>query len=199
MTQRAFVGVLAVGIGASGAVAGMINISGNGTWGSFTGTLTYTHVSGNDGTLDVSLTNTSPPANGGYLTGFVFNIIDGGPGRTATLISSSKSGFQLLLNENAPPFGTFDAGAALGGSWVGGGNPSGGIPVGGTATFTFGITAPNAASLTSSSFVGTSAPYQFVVRFRGFANGESDKVPVPGPASASLLALAALAASRRRR
>jgi MYXO-CTERM domain-containing protein len=192
-------GAVALGVGASAAWAGTINISGSGTWGSFAGTLTYTHVSGNNGTLDVSLTNTSAPANGGYLTGFVFDIIDGGPGRTASLVSTSKSGFQLLLNESAPPFGTFDTGAALGGSWLGGGNPSGGIPVGGTGLFTFAINAPNAAALTSSSFVGTSAPYRFVVRFRGFANGESDKVPVPGPASAALMGLGMLVATRRRR
>lgn len=199
MRQIASFGAVALAFAAGTASAGIINISGNGNWGSFTGTLAYTHVAGDQGTLDVSLTNTSPVGNGGFLTGFVFNVIDGGLNPTATLISTTRSGFRLVLKEDASPFGIFDAGAALSANWNGGGNPSGGISVGSSAQFRFGIKAPNAAALTSSSFVGTSEPFQFVVRFRGFANGESDKVPVPAPASLALLAVGGLVASRRRR
>lgn len=189
----------AVALAPSAAQASTIGIAGDGAWGDFTGVVTYTHVSGNQGTLDISLTNTSPVANGGFLTGFVFNIINGGAGRTASLSARPNANWQLLLNEAASPFGTFDAGAALGGNWEGGGSPSNGIAVGASGNFTFAITAPNAASLTASSFVGTSSPFQFVVRFRGFNNGQSDKVPVPTPGALALLGAAGLVATRRRR
>jgi MYXO-CTERM domain-containing protein len=200
MSIRSIIG-LAAGIVAlsSGAHASMVNISGDGAWGDFAGTLTYTHVAGNQGTLDVSLTNTSPVGNGGFITGFVYNIINGGAGRTASLSARPNANWQLVLNESANPFGTFDAGAALGGNWEGGGNPNNGIGVGDTGNFTFAITAPNAGSLTASSFVGASAPFQFIVRFRGFQNGQSDKVPVPTPGALALLGAGGLIASRRRR
>ena len=61
-------GLLAVGGAMS---AGAAPISGAGSLGRFTGEVTYTATSDTKATLSVKLTNTSPQANGGYLTGFV--------------------------------------------------------------------------------------------------------------------------------
>ena len=58
------------------------------------------------------------------------------------------------------------------------------------------------AELSAAAFASESAPYSIVVRFRGFDNGGSDKVPgvlVPAPGAAGMLAAAGLAMGTRRR
>ncbi len=162
---------------------------------SYTGTLDFNSVSG---VLTITLTNTTDPASiGGYLTGFVFNVAGAfGPG-TAVLASASNSSFLDVTvgskpkdppfsREDASPFGSFEAGAAVGANFTGGGNPTVGIPVGGSATFTFNVTGSGVGALTDLSFLsengihppGSSDAF-FVARFKGLANGDSDKV-VPG-------------------
>ena len=151
----------------------------------------------------IGATNTSAPANGGFITGFVFAIDSADDGAAGSLLPGASH--PLFLNtgpQAAPPFGGFDAGAALGGDWTGGGSPAGGIAVGATGDFNFNITASDFASLTASSFINGPDDYNFVVRFRGFVNGASDKVPgqiVPAPGALALLGIAGLFGARRNR
>lgn len=171
--------------------------------GDFTGSITYAFDAFDSGLLTIELTNTSPLANGGFLTGLVFDINSSDDDAMAVLTNSPN--YPLFLDtgeESASPFGTFDAGAALGGDWTGGGSPAGGIPVLGTGTFEFDVTASDAAMLTALSFISGTADINFAVRFRGFEDGGSDKVPgqvVPAPAALSLLAGFGLLGATRRR
>ena len=194
-----------------------VPISGTGTLGSFTGDLTYNATNYTMGTLNISLTNTSPAANGGFITAFVLN----NPNNQITSISSfadapGSGSFSLigLTNNgvNAAPNGQFDFGATTRDGFQGGGQPSAGIAVGASDSFAFSLTGTNLQTLTSNSFLtalstGTGSgdgPAALDVRFRGFTDGSSDKVvlggsrsgggnsqgevtPVPEPASMVLL------------
>ena len=168
--------------------------------GDFTGTLSYEFVVGQMGGLIVDLTNTSEPDNGGWITGFIFNIGSIDPDVSATLTGSTHP-FENAPDQNGAPFGNpYLAGAALGGDWLGGGLASDGIPVGDAGSFTFDVFASDASSLTAMSFLQGPYDFNFLVRFRGFENGGSDKVPaVPAPGALALLGLGALAQRRRRR
>lgn len=173
-----------------------------GVFGGFTGTLTFTALTATTGTLDVSLTNTSP-SPGGFLTGIaILNSIDWA-GVSISLASVSNANFSNLGPTAANPFGNFRGGAATGGGWEGGGPPGNGVANGGTLTATFNVSGSGVGAMSAASFVQpVDDRYQFVVRFRGFNNGESDKVPaviVPSPGVASVLALGGIAAIRRRR
>lgn len=198
------VGVIVCAAG-SAARADIIGISGSvgnsteQTGCTFTATIEYTFAGGSSGTVVFSLTNDTPPSVGGYLTGFVFNIDSGDAGASGVLTAKTNANFLYTGNEPAPPFGNFDAGAALGADWTGGGAPQGGIAIGQTDSFTFAITASDAGSLSASSFINGPNDFDFVSRFRGLDNGGSDKVPVPGPTGAAVLAFAGVFAGRRRR
>ncbi len=180
------------------ASASVALVAGTGTLGSYTGSLDYTsNGGGTAATLIVSLTNTSPALNGGYLTAFALN----NPGGIAAipLLTSSSASFSTLLNDpdnvNGSPFGQFDFGATTNGSWSGGGSPSAGLGVGASGTFTFSLTGAGLNLLSASSFLSTLSTgtgagegYKaFAVRFRGFEDKGSDKVPgtevIPEPAS----------------
>jgi len=171
-----FSGLVGLSLFVSGAAqASPISISG-GTGdgleglGSFSGSLKYDSAAS---LFSVTLTNTSAPAGGGYITGFAFNIAGSS---TANLTSGGS--FTGISNVSASPFGTFEDGAALGGNWAGGGSPNNGICVGQTATFVFQILGLD-PSLTTDSFLSATAQsddYSFAVRFRGFGNGGSDKI-----------------------
>ncbi|HZW10643.1 MAG TPA: PEP-CTERM sorting domain-containing protein [Phycisphaerales bacterium] len=194
--------VCALGSAASAdivGISGSIGDSTEQTGATFSGSIDYTFNGGSNGTVVITLNNDTPPAVGGYLTGFVFNIDSIDPTVAAALSSATNANFLDTGNEAAPPFGNYLAGAALGADWTGGGSPNGGIPVGGSAMFTFAVTASDAGSLSASSFVNGPNEFDFVARFRGLSNGGSDKVPVPAPSAAALLGLGGLAAIRRRR
>lgn len=163
--------------------------------GSYAGSLTFTAQSPTTGLLTIMLENLSPTANGGKITGVVFNMHSADAAATATLASATHP-FLNTGSESAAPFGTFEAGAALNANWSGGGSPNPGIAVGDTGTFIFNVVASDAGFLSAGSFLSDG----LVVRFRGFANGGSDKSPaIPAPAPAILLASGAAAALRRRR
>jgi len=165
--------------------------------GNFSGELTYSASSPIAATLTIQLTNTSPAANGGYLTGFLFNDPDTMAIKTYT--TTDADFLSITGPASASPFGKFDFGAALGGDFLGSGGsggPSDGIAVGATETFTFGFTGTDLHLLTEDSFLSafstdTKKPQWFVARFQGFVDGDdSDKVPgtpVPEPATMLLL------------
>src|SRR5262249_23276367 len=101
---------LAVAVPAhAGLITGVNALNG---LGKFDGTFDYTPVDANHGTLSITLKNTSPAANGGYLTAFVFN----NPGQhiTGATLWSSNLHFHLLggptFNNGVPgtPYGQFD-------------------------------------------------------------------------------------------
>ncbi len=161
------------------------------------------------GVLTVTLTNNSPEANGGYVTGFVFNI-DGDA--TATLASGPEGFYDLGYNK-ASPFGWFEAGAALGkkgkGDFNGGGDPKPGIAVGETGVFVFNVTGDDAGGLTAMSFLteetgsGDNVTF-FATRLRGFNDGSSNHgegqlVPLPASVWCGLGLMGALLAVRIKR
>jgi hypothetical protein len=199
------VSVLAIALAVLPAMAGAIPIFGTGSLGSFTGSLEYTSGGDTSGAVDVELSNTSPVANGGFITAFVFNI-PAGASLSSVILTPSDADFGVIGGPsfsdsvNGAPFGQFDIGASTFMSFEGGGPPSLGIGVGGMATFSFSLTGTGLGSLTAGDFLATlSVPpgdgeghEAFVVRFRGFNDGGSDKVPgqvVPEPATAGLVGL----------
>ena len=189
------------------AAADPIPIAGTGTFGSFTGTFDFSASSATEGTLVISLTNTSDPANGGFITGFLFN--NPGDLTVTNFDPGTYTDFQQVGPESGSPFGDFDFGAALGGDFLGGGSPVTGIAVGDTGTFTFTFSGTGLDQLTSADFfdafsAGGSQSAAFLVRFKGFENDESDKVPgtvVPEPATMLMMGtgLTALAGIARRK
>ncbi len=203
----AHLAIATVFVSVSGAAASVIQIGSdiaNATEGiaAFTGSLEYTSDAfSNSGSLVINLTNTSEPSNGGFITGLVFNLPSLDPNASSSMLFGSND-FQEVNNENAAPFGTFDTGAALHGNWLGGGPPQGGIAVGQTGSFEFLINATDAASLSAEDFITGGNGSHMAIRFRGFADGGSDKVPtmlVPAPAAMNLLLVVGLIGTRRRR
>jgi hypothetical protein len=148
------------------------------------------------GEVSITLFNTSPVANGGFITADAFNLF----GNTASGFTSTNANFTLntVGPINTAPDGTRDAVISTGGDYLGGGSPTGGIPVGGSATFEFTLAGNLYAGLEADLFNSE------LIRFRGFVDGGSDKdnvipcvagdpgcepplPPVPEPASLLLL------------
>ena len=169
--------------------------------GSYTGSMEWTYLGGNAGLLDVRLTNTSPAENGGYLTGFAFNMRYELQMKIAD--NGARAGWSDIVNPHCNPFGVFDHGVAVGGDWLGGGNPHPGVGVGQTFAFRFDVRGDPSILQTviPHDFFDESAGIGFVARFRGFDDGGSDKVTASmhAPGAAAVLLLSAVGARRRRR
>jgi hypothetical protein len=144
------------------------------------------NVTGN--VITITLTNTSPALNGGFITAAAFNLT---PGTVINNFATTNANFAVFgpaptgWTGNVSPDGTrTHLISATGNDYNGGGNPSGGTPPGGTVTFT----------LTLASLNGNTEASVFnslLIRQRGFEDGGSDKDPlitsVPEPASMLLL------------
>src|SRR5690554_2337249 len=107
-------GLLCAALCAATSTADVILIESdtlNSEWGlgEFTGSIEY--EAGAVGTLTITLTNTSAPSNGGFLTAFVFNVNSSDAGVSASLTSSTHAGMTALVGQAAGSFGTFLAGA----------------------------------------------------------------------------------------
>lgn len=196
--------LLAAGVAATSvsadviAINGSVNDSTERTGSNFSATLDYAYQGGNEGRLNIRMTNTTPMDVGGFLTGFLFNVDSGDPFAVIALVTGAQN-FNDGAGDSGNPFGSsYDGGARVGNGWEGGGNPSQGLAIGATGDFGFRVTASDASALTASSFINGPYRFDFVVRFRGLNDGGSDKVPVPAPGAAALLALGAFAARRRR-
>lgn len=166
--------------------------SGLGTW---TGDFAYTPTSSTTAQMVISLTNTSPMANGGFITAFVFNNPGLKLGGGTISFTDTDFGAAIASNFfNGAPFGKFDiltsTSCCAANGFEGGGMPQLGIGVGVTETFTYNWTGTMLDTLSEQDFFnelsdgsmgagqGTKA---FAVRFRGFLDGGSDKVPgIPG-------------------
>lgn len=139
-------------------------------------------------TFTITLTNTSPVANGGFLTAAAFNLT---PGTTVTNFTTTNANYNLFgpggsaWSGNVSPDGTRTSLiSATGNDYTGGGNPSPGIAPGSSVTFTLTLASLNGN--TESSILNS-----LLIRQRGFQDGGSDKdaivTEVPEPATMLLL------------
>jgi hypothetical protein len=162
MHTLAAAAVLALG---TSAFAGPVEFDFNSTQsvknkGSFTGTASYDNTTDQ---LTLDITNTSK----GALTAFAFEVEKGDSAkfeRPALSKWKDERNHKGLIK--APPYGTFEGGAAVNGRWN---STAGklGIPSGQTEVFVFDITGANASSLTTGDFFTGSKP-QIVASFTGF-------------------------------
>ncbi|MBM3983002.1 MAG: hypothetical protein FJ304_22565 [Planctomycetes bacterium] len=177
---------------AAPARADMVYIGESTLPGLFTGTVSVTNQTTTSAVITVKLTNVSPAANGGYITGLAFNDPNStAKGNIGTVTSFAPSytpatgqSFSLLgaptYNNSVAtsPYGNFDVGAAVGGDWLGGGMPQDGLAVGQTGTFVFNVTGTSMLNLSAANILAamsSNGTAGFAVRFRGFKDGSSDK------------------------
>ncbi len=148
------------------------------------------------GNLEISLTNTSPVSNEGWITSLAFMLPDGVLANGNYFTDSGLSNF-LSSPVKAPPFTTaegltYNAGAGTKKRWTGGGKPQKGIGTGDSAKFNFGISSTN--KITNFTDMLVSNDNFIAVRFQGFTDGSSAKIggsgggaQVPEPATVLLL------------
>jgi len=124
--------------------------------------------------LTITLTNTSPAANGGFIVADAFDLPYG---VSATLASTTNSHFGTFLQGEVKtePYEHRTDIISLGGTLKtafegAGGSPNGGISVGQSATFVF--------NLVGGSVNETDVFNSELVRFKGFNDGKSDKTGV---------------------
>lgn len=185
--------------------AGIIDIvsdnqnSSNGpanSYGGFVGTLEYDWVDGGESLLTITLENTSQ--FDGRLVALAFNddvandwAFDG------SISNGLSNAWQGLAGPiSTSPFGDRDFGASVTDSWLGGGSPNAGLAAGETGTWVF-----RSANASDRSALDFFTQADLVVRFRGFSNDASDKLPsttVPGLSAMPLLGMVGLARRRRR-
>lgn len=156
------------------------------------------NITGN--VITITLTNTSPALNGGFITATAFNLT---PGTVVNNFVTTNANFALFgpaptgWSGSVAPDGTRTHLAGLDNSYEGGGPPGGGVAPGGSVTFTLTLAALN-GNTEASVFAS------LLVRQRGFTDGGSDKdslTEVPEPASMLLLGtgLLGIAAGVRKR
>jgi len=118
----------------------------------------------------LTLTNTSPAANGGFLTASAFDLI----GNVKIIaFATTDTHFNLFLPSagsafNVQPFGQREFLISAQRDTFEGGRRPRGLAPGQTVTFT--LTLNNAVGINESTVLASEA-----VRFRGFADGSSDK------------------------
>lgn len=144
--------------------------------------------------LILSLQNTSPLLNGGYITVVAFDLAG-----TASIagFATTDSDFSLTPaptstggSINVAPDGSREFVISLpygnvNAAYEGGGSPTAGIAAGGAVTFTLTLGAGTFGAVTEANILSSS-----LVRLRGFEDDGSDKdkiINVPEPASLLLL------------
>jgi len=139
--------------------------------------------------LTLGVTNTSPAANGGFVTAAAFDLAGNA---SITGVTTSNTNFFLTPSPTSTggsisvaPDGSREFVMSTSTVYLGGGSPTGGIGTGGSATFTFTL-GGMFGSVTEANVLSSS-----LVRFKGFTDNTSDKDKlvgtVPEPASLMLL------------
>jgi hypothetical protein len=133
--------------------------------------------------LQIALTNTSSASNGGYITADAFDL----GAAEITGFATTDSAFKLTTTDTSvSPYGSRDTLVSISNVWLGGGDPTAGLAVTESAKFTLSLT--NAGGLTEQGILDS-----MVIRFKGFADGDSDKdtvrVSMPEMSTLPLLVL----------
>ncbi len=171
-----------------------------GSYGGFTGSVTYDFLGGTSARLSITLTNTSQ--FGGWLTAIAFD----GPAGTSDWMfdEMSSSGLSDGWNDltgpiSVSPFHYRSFGASTSGDWLGGGSPETGLAAGDSATWVF--QGSTTGGVSAMDFLTPNDGQNLLFRFRGFSNGASDKLPATpvAPGLGGLAVLAGVGGLRRRR